>query len=178
MLILQALFLWLIVSTLMIGGAMLFHRLYPDESPWFGFIVPPLAIVLLFNFIEHLVALPTLLLLLPLFLGATIWMAVSGKYFTRALILPSAIFLASFAFTFGIRCLQPDISYTSDGISDLNMVNNFSKARHCRRPTPGCRPIASSGIMTCNITPRRWSSGSSRSRWAWPTMSPTRCSRR
>jgi len=53
MLILQALFLWLIVSALMIGGAMLFHRRFPEESPWFGFIVPPLALVLLLNFIEH-----------------------------------------------------------------------------------------------------------------------------
>jgi hypothetical protein len=94
MLILQALFLWLIISTLLVGGAMLFHRFYPDESPWFGFIVPPLAVVLLLNFIEHLVALPSLLLLLPVFLGATIWMVVAGKYFKQSLILPTAVFLA------------------------------------------------------------------------------------
>jgi Uncharacterized membrane protein (DUF2298) len=125
MLILQALFLWLIASALMIGGAMLFHRRFPEESPWLGFIVPPLALVVLLNFIEHLVALPVLLWLLPLFLGGTVWMAVAGKYFKPALILPTAVFLASFAFTFAIRCLQPNISYTSDGISDLNMMNNF-----------------------------------------------------
>jgi hypothetical protein len=129
MLILQALFLWLIVSALMIGGAMIFHRLFPEESPWFGFIVPPLALVVLLNFIEHLVALPALLILLPLFLGATVWMMVSGKCFKEPLILPSAVFLAAFAFTFGIRCLRPDIDYTSDGISDLNMINNFSQGQ-------------------------------------------------
>jgi hypothetical protein len=129
MLILQALFLWLIVSTLMLGGAMLFHRLFPEESPWFGFIVPALALVVLLNFIEHLVALPSLLVLLPLLLGATVWMAVSGKYFKEPLILPSAVFLAAFAFTFGVRCLRPDIDYTSDGISDLNMINNFSQGQ-------------------------------------------------
>ena len=136
MLILQALFLWLIVSTLMIGGAMLFHRFFPDESPWFGFIVPPLALVVLLNFSEHLVALPSLLILLPVFLGATVWMVVFGKDFKDPLILPSAVFLGSFAFTFAVRCLQPDIAYTSDGISDLNMVNNFLQGQTL--PPPDC----------------------------------------
>jgi hypothetical protein len=125
MLILQALLLWLIASALMVGGAMLFHKFFPEESPWLGYLVPPLAITLLFNFIEHLVALPSLLLLLPLLLAATLWMAVGGKYFQKPLILPTAVFLGSFLFTFGVRCLQPDISYTSDDLSDLNMVNNF-----------------------------------------------------
>ncbi len=134
MLILQALFLWLIVSALMMGGAMIFHRLFPEESPWFGFIVPPLTVIVLLNFIEHLVALPVLLYLLPLFLGATVWMTVSGKYFKEPLILPSAIFLAAFAFTFGVRCLHADISYTSDGISDLNMINNFSQGQKLPPP--------------------------------------------
>ena len=125
MLILQALLLWLLVSALMVGGAMLFHRFFPNESTWLGFIVPPLALVVLLNFIEHLVAWPSLLILLPVLLGATVWMAVAGKYFQPALILPTAVFLAAFAFTFLVRCLQADISYTSDGISDLNMINNF-----------------------------------------------------
>jgi len=125
MLILQVLLLWLIVSALMTGGAMLFHRFYPEDSPWLGFLVPPLAFVALFNFIEHLVALPSLLLLLPVLLGATLWMAVAGKYFKPALILPTAVFLACFAFTLAVRALQPDIMYTSDGVSDLNMINNF-----------------------------------------------------
>jgi hypothetical protein len=142
MLILQALFLWLIVSTLMIGAAMLFHRLYPNESPWFGFVVPPLAIVLFFNFIEHLVALPSLLLLLPVLLAATVWMTVSGKYFKQPLIVPSAIFLGSFAFTFGIRCLRPDIDFTSDGISDLNMINNFSQGHTLPPPDTWMPPYS------------------------------------
>jgi hypothetical protein len=135
MLILQALFLWLIVSTLLVGGAMLFHRLFPEESPWFGFIIPPLVLVVLLNFIEHLVALPVLLFLLPLLLGATVWMFVS-KFFKEPLILPSSIFLGTFAFTFAVRCLQPNIAFTSDGISDLNMVNNFSQGQTV--PPPDC----------------------------------------
>jgi hypothetical protein len=141
MLILQALFLWLIVSALMIGGAMIYHRRFPDESPWFGFIVPPLAFVILINFIEHLVALPVLLYLLPLFLGGAVWMLVSGKYLKQPLILPTAVFLTSFAFTFLVRCLRPDIDYTSDGISDLNMINNFSQGQTLPPPDTWMPPF-------------------------------------
>jgi hypothetical protein len=129
MLLLQALFLWLMVSTLILGGAMLFHRFFPNESPWFGFIVPPVALVVLLNFIEHLVALPVLLYLLPVLLGGIVWLMVTERTFKQPLILPSFLFLASFAFTFGIRCINPDIAFTSDGISDLNMVNNFSQGQ-------------------------------------------------
>ena len=141
MLILQVLLLWLIVSALMIGGAMLFHRYYPEDSPWLGFIVPPLAFVALFNFIEHLVALPSLLILLPLLLGATLWMAVGGNYFKPALILPTSVFLACFAFTFAVRALQPDITPVSDGVSDLNMINNFLQGQTIPPPDTWMPPF-------------------------------------
>jgi len=141
MLILQVFILWLIVSALMVGGAMLFHRLYPDDSPWLGFIVPPLVLVALLNFIEHLVALPSLLILLPVLLGATLWMAVVGKDFKPALILPTSVFLASFACTFAVRCLQPDIMYTSDGVSDLNMINNFLQGQPLPPPDTWMPPF-------------------------------------
>jgi len=125
MLLLQAFFLWLMVSTFIIGGAIVFHRLFPQESPWFGFFIPPLTFIILINFIEHLVALPNLLIISPLLLGLIAWAMVSSGFSKEKLLLPSLIFLASFAFTFGIRCLQPDISYTSDGLADLNKINNF-----------------------------------------------------
>jgi len=125
MLLLQAFILWLMVSTFVIGGAIAFHRLFPQESPWFGFFIPPLAFVILINFIEHFAALPSLLVLLPLFLGSIVWMLASPRFSKESLGLPSLIFLVSFAFTFGIRCLQPDITYTSDGLADLNKINNF-----------------------------------------------------
>lgn len=141
MLILQALILWLIISALMIGGAMLFHRSFPEESPWFGFVIPPLALVALLNFIEHLIALPVLLYLLPILLGATLWMAISGKYFKEPLIIPTSVFLGAFAFTFAVRCLQPDISNTSDGISDLNMINNFSQGHTLPPPDTWMPPV-------------------------------------
>src|SRR5882762_9392181 len=120
MLILQAFILWLMVATLVIGGAIIFQRLFPQESSWFGFFIPPLVFVILVNFIEHFLALPSLLALLPFFLGSVIWMLVSPRFSKENLVLPSLIFLISFAFTFGIRCLQPDINYTSDGLADLN----------------------------------------------------------
>jgi hypothetical protein len=141
MLILQVLLLWLIVSALMTGGAMLFHRFYPEDSPWLGFLVPPLAFVALFNFLEHLVALPGLLILLPLLLGGTLWMAVAGNYFKPALILPTAVFLACFAFTLGVRCIAPDIMATSDGVSDLNMINNFLQGQTLPPPDTWMPPF-------------------------------------
>jgi hypothetical protein len=125
MLILQALILWSIMAALIVGGAMLFHRRWPDESPWLGFLVPALVVVLLLNFIEHLVALPSLLLLLPFLLGGTLWLATRGRGLRGPLVFPTFVFLGAFAATFAVRCLQPNIMYTSDGISDLNMVNNF-----------------------------------------------------
>jgi hypothetical protein len=136
MLILQALLLWLIVSTLILGGAMVFHRLFPEESPWFGFIIPPLALILLLNFIEHFVALPVLMFLLPPMLGGTIWVVVAKGWFKEPLTLPTVVFLLAFAFTFAVRYIQPNIDYTSDGISDLNMVNNFSQGQTL--PPPDC----------------------------------------
>jgi hypothetical protein len=125
MLLLQAFLLWLMVSTLVIGGAFVFCRFFPQESPWLGFFIPPLTFVIFFNFIEHFAALPHLLPALPLLIGFIVWALASAKFSRENLLLPSLIFAASFAFTFGIRCLQPDISYTSDGLADLNKVNNF-----------------------------------------------------
>jgi hypothetical protein len=125
MLLLQAFILWLMVSALVIGGAVAFHYLFPEESPWFGFFIPSLAFVILLNFIEHFIAIPSLLLILPLLLGAICWMLASPKFSKEKLLLPSVLFLFSFAFTFLIRCLQPDINYTSDGLADLNKINNF-----------------------------------------------------
>ncbi|MCE0522829.1 MAG: DUF2298 domain-containing protein [Methylacidiphilales bacterium] len=123
--IVQAFFLWFFVSSLMIGGAFAFRYFFPRESPWFGFIVPPLAFVILLNFIEHFVALPNLLPLTPVLVGVLAWLAAKPGYSKRELLLPSVVFLAAFAFTFGIRCLQPDIIFTSDGLADLNKINNY-----------------------------------------------------
>ena len=123
--IIQAFFLWFFVSVLMLGGALAFRYFFPRESPWFGFLVPPLAFVILLNFIEHFIALPSLLLLSPILVAGFAWLAVRPDISKRELLLPSLIFLGAFAFTFGIRCLQPDILPSSDGLADLNKINNY-----------------------------------------------------
>ena len=107
------------------GGALAFVRLFPNESPWFGFIVPPIALVILLNFIEHFVALPDLLPLFPVLAVLLLWLVMRPGYPWREVLLPAGIFLGSFAFTYLIRCLQPDILPSSDGLSDLNKINNF-----------------------------------------------------
>jgi hypothetical protein len=125
--LIQALFLWLFTAGFAVGGAGVFRRFFPNESPWFGFFVPPLALVILLNFIEHFFALPDLLWLFPVLAGLLIWLGMSPKIAWRELALPAGIFLGSFAFTYLVRCLQPDILPSSDGISDLNKINNFSQ---------------------------------------------------
>ena len=60
MLLLRAVLLELLVCFHVIGGAVLFRRLFPRESPWLAFILPTLVVMCLFNFIEHFIALPNL----------------------------------------------------------------------------------------------------------------------
>ena len=125
----QALYLWAFVSALAVGCALVFRRFFTEESPWLGFLVPPIGLVLALNFVEHFVALPDLLPLLPILLVSIGWLARGAGYSRRELLLPSLIFLGSFAFTFGIRCLQPDILPSSDGLSDLNKINNYCQGQ-------------------------------------------------
>jgi len=53
--------------------------------------------------------------------------------------LPLGIFLVSFAFTFFIRCVEPDILPSSDGLADLNLLANFTKGETLP-PTDGWMP--------------------------------------
>jgi hypothetical protein len=158
MLLLRALLLWALVSVHVVGGAVLFRRLFAGESVWFGFIVPALAFCLGLNFIEHFVALPSLLWLLPLTtLGSLLlvarpdfdwrnWRSAQGKgnresraAAWRNLRLPGGIFLGSFAFTFLVRCLEPSVLASSDGLSDLNLIANFCHGETLP-PTDGWMP--------------------------------------
>jgi hypothetical protein len=158
MLLLRALLLWALVSVHVAGGALLFRQLFKGESPWFGFIVPALAFCLGLNFIEHFVALPSLLGLLPFTtLGSLLLLARpdfdwrnwrgslrddGGKGRSAAwrdLRLPGGIFLGSFAFAFLIRCLEPSVLASSDGLSDLNLIANFCHGETLP-PTDGWMP--------------------------------------
>jgi len=125
MALVRDLFLWLILSFHVVGGAVLFRRYFPRESPWFGFLLPSLALPMLLNFIEHFLALPSLLWLLPITLTGLLFVVFRGGYSWEGLRVPTAVFLLAFAFTFGVRCLNPDISPTSDGLTDLSVVLNY-----------------------------------------------------
>jgi hypothetical protein len=151
MLLLRVLLLWSLVAIHVAAGAVLFRRIFPRESAWFGFIVPALALCVGLNFIEHFIALPSLLLLLPittlgsLFLLARPnfdWAGLRARFQPAAartpgsavpvppfswvdLWVPLTAFLVSFAYTFLVRCLNPSTLASSDGLSDLNIVGNF-----------------------------------------------------
>ncbi len=49
----RATLLFTLVAVHFIGGAALFRRLFPRESPWLGFLIPAFAIAMVCNFTEH-----------------------------------------------------------------------------------------------------------------------------
>jgi hypothetical protein len=82
--------LWCLVCVHIVGAACLFSRLFRRESPWFGFVLPALALVLVMNFIEHGVGFSTLRWALPVTFLGLLWTIVSalqaeGLLFLRAL---------------------------------------------------------------------------------------------
>jgi hypothetical protein len=103
----------------------LFRRLFPRESPWLGFVVPPLALVVVMNFIEHGVAIPSLRWLLPFTACGCVWLIASPWTRWKGLRLPTIIFLVAFAFTLFLRFLKPDIQGVRDGIYDLQFISSF-----------------------------------------------------
>jgi hypothetical protein len=125
MIILRALLLWSLVSIHVIGGACLFRRFLPKESPWFGFILPSLALPVALNFIEHGVALTALYWLLPFSLIGSVWMAVSPALNWRFLWKPTVVFLLAFTIPFAARCIRPDIGSMRDGPLDVFLMTNF-----------------------------------------------------
>jgi hypothetical protein len=125
MLLIRAILLWSIISLYVVGGAAVFRRFFPKESPWFGFIVPSLALVIIMNFIEHMVAVPSLLWLLPFTTLGFIWAIFHPEVNWKGFRLPTGIFLASFAFTLTQRALRPDILGVRDGIPDLGLMASF-----------------------------------------------------
>ena len=118
--------IWAIISFHVVGAAILFRRYFPRESPWFGFLLPAIALPLLLNFIEHFIALPSLLWLLPVTLFGLLYLILRGQFSWEGLRVPMAVFLVVFAFTFGVRTFDPNIQSSSDGLNDLNIALTYS----------------------------------------------------
>jgi hypothetical protein len=126
MLLIRVAFLALLICLHVIGGAVLFRRIFPRESPWWGFFLPTLALVSLLNFIEHAVALPSLVWLLPLSSGGLIWVMAHPGTSWKGLVFPSILFLVIFSFTLAVKCVEPDVNfYCTEGLTDLNRILDF-----------------------------------------------------
>jgi len=125
MLLLRVCLFWFLISLHVVGGAALFRRLFPRESPWFGFIVPALALVLLLNFVEHCVAFTSLLWLLPFTAIGSICAILDPETRWKGLRLPTGIFLVAFACTLTLRALKPSILNVSSGNYDMTLISSF-----------------------------------------------------
>jgi hypothetical protein len=125
MLLLRAVFLEFLLGVHVIGAAVLFRRLFPRESPWFGFVVPILVFLAILNFVEHFIALPNLGWLLPMTLGGLTWVIVKPGYSWEGLKFPAILFIVTFTFVFGLKCIAPVISNATEGVSNLTRVLNY-----------------------------------------------------
>ena len=122
----RAALLFTLVAVHFIGGAALFRRLFPRESPWLGFLIPAFAIAMVCNFTEHGFPLTGLHWLLALTtIGSVAMMVKIPKSGWRYLWKPSFIFLVSFLIPFVMHCLKPDIGARRDGPLDLSLVAGF-----------------------------------------------------
>jgi hypothetical protein len=125
MIYLRAALLFCLVALHLIGGAALFRRIFPRESPWLGFIIPALAIALICNFIEHGIALTGLRWLLALTSIGSVWLLLDPKTNWRFLWKPTVVFLVAFAIPSVLRFYKPDVGGVRDGPLDLCLITNF-----------------------------------------------------
>jgi len=125
MLLVRLFLLWSLISMHIVGGAVVFRRLFPRECPWLGYLAAPLAFLLGLNFIEHFVGIPSLTWLLPITTLGLAWLMVQPGYSWAGLRLPTGIFLGSFAFVMAIKALHPDIGTNSEALADLNRVLDY-----------------------------------------------------
>ena len=125
MLFLRAVFLEFLLCFHVVGAAALFRRLFPQESPWICFLVPTIGVLSFLNFVEHFVALPNLGWLLPLTLGGTLWAILKPGFSWEGMRFPAILFVVIFTFTFGLRCIFPDISNANEGVFNMTRVLNY-----------------------------------------------------
>jgi hypothetical protein len=148
MLLLRAALLEFLVCFHVVGGAVLFRRLFPRESPWLGFILPVLFVMALCNFIEHFIALPSLGWLLPFSLGGLIWAAFRPGYSWDELRLPSILFVAVFTWALFIKCMNPEITCNTEGVADMARVVDFCLSGTLPAMDTWCPPYDHGGYYT------------------------------
>ncbi len=126
MLLIRVVILAVLVSLHVVGGAVVFRKLFPRESAWCGLFAPTMALLVLLDFVEHGLALPHLAWILPLSTLALIWAVARAGRSVKALWIPGLFFLVAFAFTLLIKCFQPDINfYCTEDLTDTNRILNF-----------------------------------------------------
>jgi len=125
MLLLRAALLEILVCFHVIGGAVVFRRIFPRESPWLAFIIPIFVVMCVFNFTEHFIAMPDLGWLLPFTIGGLLWAIGRPGYSWEGLRLPSILFLVIFTWDFFIMAQNPSITCNTEGVADMARVLDF-----------------------------------------------------
>ncbi len=148
MLLLRAGLLELLVCFHVVGGAVLFRRLFPRESPWLAFLLPTLIVMSALNFIEHFIALPNLGWLLPFTLVGLFWAMARPGYSWEGLRLPGVLFVAVFTWVLFIRCLNPEITCNTEGVADMARVLDFCLGDKLPPTDSWCPPYDHGGYYT------------------------------
>jgi len=148
MLLLRAILLELMVCFHVVGGAIIFRRLFPRESPWLALIVPTLLVMMICNFIEHAIPLTHLAVLLPFTVAGVLWATLRPGYSWEGLRLPVTLFLLLFTWAFFLKCLNPEITNNTEGVADMARVLDFSLGGTLPPIDSWCPPYDHSGYYT------------------------------
>jgi len=148
MLLLRAVLLELIVCFHVVGGAVIFRRLFPRESPWLALFVPTLLVMMVCNFIEHVIPLTHLSLLLPFTVAGILWATLRPGYSWKGLQLPVTLFLLLFTWAFFLKCLNPEITNNTEGVADMARVLDFCLGGTLPPIDSWCPPYDHSGYYT------------------------------
>ena len=89
-------------------------------------VASPIALVTVLFCMEHFVGLGGLEWLLPFSTALSLWMVVRWRDFLRARWRTEAIFLTGFLYALGWRYAFPDIDASSEKITDLSFIANYS----------------------------------------------------
>ena len=148
MLLLRAALLEFLVCFHVIGAAVLFRRFFPRESAWLALILPTLAVMMAFNFVEHFIALPNLGWLLPVSMGGLLWAMLRPGYSWAGLRFPLILFVLVFSWVFFIRCLNPQITCNTEGVADMARMVDFSLGNKLPPVDTWCPPYDHGGYYT------------------------------